>query len=751
MAHIDPADVEYVWTPITGNEKEKHPLCTFRLLGLRTTTPGKMSKELEISIRRMQKSLFGNTQWIYFHSGYDIQKCYITEHEESYDDILLYQSEGKPTINISAIVGQNGAGKSTMVDMMIRILNNLSAAIIGESYAYESAEHLHYIENVYGELAVLINDFILIVRVTGRLIKLDKYIKVKDKNIYRVSHKESVVVLNDTKKEPHLLEQQPDKFHILNDWFYSIVCNYSLYSFNYRDYYGERTNDERLKLLGKTITDKNPDDAFWLKGVFHKNDGYQTPVVIHPMRINGIIDAVKENYLAKERILNLLFEKDDHDNYLFREINGTHRIVGLVFLPYDYYEYNRDRMCATLGLSSNTSIAKHFVEIYDCIVEFWKETYGFEVDSFVGRFEQAQDYIVYKTVKIAKIYKQYRKLWKTLSKRTFNKDECKTLLTEIYHDRSHITTKLRRTLSFLTFHKTSEDYLTKSVVVRLEDIQSWILARINKGYDKISFRLSFEDLLPPPIFDVQLQIVENTKIAADGSFDDKDVIPFQGLSSGERQIAYTMSNLMYHLYNINSASSDYNSDKDHQSMIHYRYVNVMFDEVELYFHPELQRKFVKYIVSALHSSTLNSIKGVNIVMITHSPFVLSDVPESNTVFLSKDKSSNPYGHTFGANIHAMLNNRFMMSSTIGEHARDCIDKMIIAYNETDERRRKQLYLKDRLLFAFMADSIGDDYLRKVVRRMYNEMHDQYESADVILNEIHRYEARIKELKEQLPK
>ena len=77
--------------------------------------------------------------------------------------------------------------------------------------------------------------------------------------------------------------------------------------------------------------------------------------------------------------------------------------------------------------------------------------------------------------------------------------------------------------------------------------------------------------------------------------------------------------------------------------------------------------------------------------------------------------------------------------------------MIIAYNETDERRRKQLYLKDRLLFAFMADSIGDDYLRKVVRRMYNEMHDQYESADVILNEIHRYEARIKELKEQLPK
>ena len=39
-------------------------------------------------------------------------------------------------ININAIIGENGTGKSTLVDMIIRLLNNLSAAVFGENYIY---------------------------------------------------------------------------------------------------------------------------------------------------------------------------------------------------------------------------------------------------------------------------------------------------------------------------------------------------------------------------------------------------------------------------------------------------------------------------------------------------------------------------------------------------------------------------------------------------------------------------------------
>lgn len=164
----------------------------------------------------------------------------------------------------------------------------------------------------------------------------------------------------------------------LKDWFYTIVCNYSLYSFNYHDYYAERTDDNRLSLLGKKITPNNEDDAYRLKGVFHKNDGYQTPVVIHPMRQNGIINAVKENYLAKERLVELQFESDDNGQYLFREINGTHRIVGFVFLPKETDKYSKSKWASSIGIGNNATVLKRADFIYDAILKYWKGKYQLE-------------------------------------------------------------------------------------------------------------------------------------------------------------------------------------------------------------------------------------------------------------------------------------------------------------------------------------------------------------------------------------
>ena len=37
-------------------------------------------------------------------------------------------------------------------------------------------------------------------------------------------------------------------------------------------------------------------------------------------------------------------------------------------------------------------------------------------------------------------------------------------------------------------------------------------------------------------------------------------------------------------------------DKDHLEIIKYRYMNVIFDEVELYYHPEMQRQFTNIML-----------------------------------------------------------------------------------------------------------------------------------------------------------
>lgn len=98
---------------------------------------------------------------------------------------------------------------------------------------------------------------------------------------------------------------------ILKSLFDTLACNYSLYGFNYRDYFKEATPIERLLKLhskkGELKSDELVEDHLWLKGIFHKNDGYQTPIVLHPMRQDGRLNITKENLLAKERMCNLLF------------------------------------------------------------------------------------------------------------------------------------------------------------------------------------------------------------------------------------------------------------------------------------------------------------------------------------------------------------------------------------------------------------------------------------------------------------
>ena len=111
---------------------------------------------------------------------------------------------------------------------------------------------------------------------------------------------------------------------------------------------------------------------------------------------------------------------------------------------------------------------------------------------------------------------------------------------------------------------------------------------------------------------------------------------------------------------------------------------MFLDEVESGYHPNWQKEFIKNIMKALENTDLKDRK-INLFFSTHSPFILSDLPKENIIFLEKGKQVHPFEdgkQTFGANIHTLLSHGFFMKDGLmGEFAKDKIDTAITYLNQ----------------------------------------------------------------------
>ena len=753
------------------------------LLGVRLYPMDEKLLAVKTDIRSMQKSLYGQDDWFYFYDrvsisdlGNGCSDVYLPEG--IFDpDFILYRSEKHPkvlntdkkkylqNININAIIGENGTGKSTLVDMIIRLLNNFSAAVFGENYIYTSAQHLHYIENVYASLAVFIDNEVKILTVKGHDVTMETLEQDLDREeeglVFRTIRIQQILQGGEENEESEVLPGNGGLKSLVKEWFYTIVMNYSLYAYNYRDYIYEKTDDKKIEALRDQMDDvPGSEDYFWLKGVFHKNDGYQTPIVVNPMRQNGYINAQKENLLGKQNLISLAFVKveglgEGPEAFPFRVINQTHHVVSLCHQWMDSTEYEGYEKHYLYGLriiekaeeERMRPIWDRKVEAYDAIKAFWKKQIGKDCclkDLLKGKESnqerQVWDYVVHKTFKIMENYIVYKDVRDFFLGNEYDKNKVDEQLTAMMKDSTHRTRKLRRALAFLKYY--NGHYALKPKKVDVDDIYEWMKPHIGKPlYETNQYHMmEVEDLLPPAPCDVSIGLVDNKNWDAYNADKEnfKGIIAFGGLSSGERQIAYSISSMMYHLINIDSTVDDQNATA--METIHYEHANLMMDEVELYFHPDLQRRYIKLLVDALNSMKWQYLSSVNVTLITHSPFVLSDIPDTNLLCLTREGVKQPFGKTFAANIHDLFNNTFILPNTIGELANTKIQELVSLYDRQEEQWEKadekgknrepdevvQAQLKkNRERYEYLMSIVGEEYLHEELEDMLDELKDFY--------------------------
>ncbi|MBS1780766.1 MAG: AAA family ATPase [Bacteroidetes bacterium] len=538
------------------------------------------------------------SDYYYFEKTIEISNKEIKYFPER--DLQLFHLEEHLRLNITAIVGRNGSGKSSLIELLFRIINNVS-------YQHRhdlGTDDLEFVPRLFAELYYVYK---------SHLYKLE----LKDQEI-------SIEEFELREKTYHLIKKSGFTKEHFKRFFYTIAVNYSHYALNARE-------------IGT-----------WINGLFHKNDGYQTPVVINPMRTNGNIDINKENSLTTSRLISILLTPVDEDNPGLRQLTDKQQAVEIKVTlkkkqEFVLFETAEGKKVKLEQLQTNQSqIFKIIREVFNLPSEI--------VGAAPLITKRLKQYMVRKLVRMALNY--YPGFFDREKIEFSSLENVRLLVDKIKTNETHSAYKFKQAINYW-----KHELWPKTKTFTID---------IGKDGDRVdNFKSTVENgklitLIPPAIFDFEIML-ENAG---------QPNSSFSKLSSGEKQFIYSVSSLLYHLSNLDSVHYT-------DEYIAYDTVNIVLDEIELYYHPEWQKRYVNYLLTHISSFELPNIRAVNICFVTHSPYILSDIPDNYTLKLSDERLNTVASRTFAANIHDLLaNDFFLQDGFMGEFARKKINETI---------------------------------------------------------------------------
>lgn len=166
---------------------------------------------------------------------------------------------------------------------------------------------------------------------------------------------------------------------------------------------------------------------------------------------------------------------------------------------------------------------------------------------------------------------------------------------------------------------------------------------------------------------------------------------------------------------------------------------VLLDEAETFLHPEWQRRFVDSLVFGFRNIFPQN--NLQIVLSTHSPLILSDIPRQNAIYLCKEDGRirvvdiEHDTETFGANIYDIYKDSYFLNGFMGKFAEKGINKIIDSiYNMYIVPDEKQTIQNEELECYSVAKKkiaiIGDRLIRNELQRMISKIERRNNDRDI---------------------
>ena len=687
---------------------------------------------------------------------------------------IEYRDFFAKNISIHAIVGKNGSGKSTLLEMIFRMVNNLSYVLLHDIQR-AGAYPLRY---VYGIRANL--DF----EVDGRFYTLscndDEIMWFEKDSADRVG--DGWVIVSAEVHVPHIrytngeypkrntYEIDISQYRELAEkLFYTVVVNYSMQAYVEQDF-----QDEKTEWNEKEAYSPHRAEKAWINGLFHKNDGYMCPIVLNPYRHKGKVDMNREMKLVQQRLEALLIYYkrlgiDYIDGYTLHTIkykfnpevvNGYFNNNELAIYLSLLNKKKKDENYYAVELADSNAKFKYIIYLFKQVMEAKELNFQQQILKTIGinykhnidnDLLAAELYLICKMVNIAQKYPTYQEEKKSIlldDNEEFDYlkildpdseeeyiEPMKALAKKVKNQDGHIGLKAHRAIRYILLSQKKKKQGKRQAKLgdefELSDYEKQYWQNKNpNSVEKIS------ELLPPSIFSYEIMLEKMANQYDDDEISLGSIIPMRQMSSGERQFLFTTSTIVYHMQNLRSVK--YPSPK-------YNHFNVVLDEVEICFHPEYQRTFVHKLLSMLTRLGMNNNRYINIWIVTHSPFILSDIPQSNILYLKKGhqqmqpETENP----FGANINDILKQSFFLNhGFMGEFSKYYV-MSLCNYLCPDNNRYekipspyKNIKWDTKRAYHFIQQ-MGEPLLRSQLMTAYKNSH--------VLNKHQRIEALRREL------